>query len=308
LAEHRRRVAARFEASAARWRKIYQQDGVYEVIHQLRGDLVLALAEKLRLPAQAHVLEVGCGAGFATVELAQRGYTVNAIDIASRMIALTRRLAVETGVQDRVITSIGDVHSLPFPDNAFSLAIAVGVTPFLPDVKGPFQEIARVLKPEGYLIVNADNRWRLAHLLDPRLFPAFESTRWRIRRVLERLGLAKAQPQRLRLRNYSLQEFDASLSAAGLDKLEGRTIGFGPFTLFNRALLPDLAGVKVHHKLQALANRGIPLLRSGGAQYIVLAKKKQGIRRSLTDVATSRLGAGYPSVSATNLSRPGACL
>ncbi len=72
---------------------------------------------------------------------------------------------------------------------------------------------------------------------------------------------------------YSIKEFDSLLSTAGLKKVEGMTLGFGSFSFLSYKLLPDSIGVKVHHKLQSLADRRFPVLRSTGAQYIVLAKK-----------------------------------
>jgi len=49
-------------------------------------------------------------------------------------------------------------------------------------------------------------------------------------------------------------------------------LGFGPFWLLNR-LLPQAFGVKLHRALQGLADRGVPVLRSAGAQYITLSRK-----------------------------------
>jgi len=38
--------------------------------------------------------------------------------------------------------------------------------------------------------------------------------------------------------------------------------------------LPRSIGLKLEHRLQSLANRGAPLLRSIGSQYLVLARKR----------------------------------
>jgi hypothetical protein len=66
---------------------------------------------------------------------------------------------------------------------------------------------------------------------------------------------------------------DAVLKNTGSQKLSGMTSGFGPIACFNRELLPPWIGVKLHCRFQHLADRGIPVLRSAGCHYIVLARK-----------------------------------
>ena len=65
------------------------------------------------------------------------------------------------------------------------------------------------------------------------------------------------------------------LRADGLVKLLGFTLGFGPFLLLSREVVPQELGLKLHSKLQHLADDGFPLLRTCGSQYVVLARKEQ---------------------------------
>jgi ubiquinone/menaquinone biosynthesis C-methylase UbiE len=262
-----------FQASASEWKELYNRPGVFEVIHQERRDAVLALVDKLGLACQVSILEIGCGAGLTSVSLAKRGYVVNAVDSVATMVDLTRQAAVEAAVGERVTAQVGDVARLPFPDNSFRMVLAMGVTPWLHSLQHSLREITRVLQPGGYLIVNADNRWRLNYALDPRCFPGLMTVRRKMRSVLERSGLLRPKPHKPRLYMYSLREFDSLLSGVGLRKLEGRTMGFGPFSFFSYKLLSESFGIKVHCKLQSLADRGFPVLRSTGTQYIVLAAK-----------------------------------
>jgi hypothetical protein len=61
---------------------------------------------------------------------------------------------------------------------------------------------------------------------------------------------------------------------AGLLRVEAATFGFGPFTLLGRRLLREPAAVRLHHVLQRLADRRVPILRATGNQYIVLGRKR----------------------------------
>ena len=264
-------VTSYFQSVASYWKQIYQFDDTFAVIIQDRRAAVLALVDQLMLPRESRILDVGCGAGLIAVALAQRGYVVEAVDVADTMLDLTRRHAAEAGVEERVITSLGDVHHLAFPSEMFSLVITVGVAQWLRSIDQPIQEMARVLNAEGYLIATA-SQGGLRYMVDPLLCQPLKAVRRSGRELLQRFGL-REPPKGPRFHVHSIKDVDASLSAAGLVKLKGMTLGFGPFSFLGFRLLPDSVGVKVHRRLQELADRGLPLLRSAGGQYIVLAKK-----------------------------------
>lgn len=269
--ELQKRTDAYFEAASAYWKEIYESVDVDAAIYRERRSVVLSLVRKLGVSTEWPILEIGCGSGLTSVALAREGYTVQATDSVDAMINNTRQHAEQAGVGERVITGIRDVHDLKFLDNSFGLILKIGVAPWLHSLDKAVQEVARVLRPGGYLITTADNWWRLNYWLDPRYFPPLGPVRKGFRGILE--GLALRRPAKAAARLHSIREFDASLAAAGLEKMEGKTVGFGPFSLLGRKILPDSTGVKVHHWLQGLADRGVPVIRSAGTHYIVLARK-----------------------------------
>lgn len=266
-----------FQSTALFWSEIYTLPSLMGRIHQLRQASVLNLVHKLGLLLGAHALIVGCGAGLEAVALGRSGYDVQAIDAVSKMVNLTRRRAAEAGVQDHVAASVGDVDCLAFRNDLFELVLAVGVTPYLLSANAAVREVARVLRPGGHLIITAENRWSARQVLDPWLNPVLAPVRNAMRHFLLECGLRKQPLRRLRASLYSIRQFDTCLRTAGLSKIEGMTIGFGPFSFFGHRLLPDPAGVVVHNRLQGLSTQGFPVLRSAGSQYIVLAKKEANI-------------------------------
>ncbi len=265
-------VDRHFQATAGDWRAIYAERSVYGLIHQERRTLALEWIDGLALPQGAEVLEVGCGAGLTTVALAERGLRTTAIDSAPAMIDLTLALASEHGVTGAVEASVADVHALPFADASFDLVLALGVLPWLHSPGRAIDEMARVLRPGGHLVANVDNVYRLHYLLDPRLNPVLASSRRLVGRSLRRAGvLHGGEPTPVRLERPG--QFDAILDRAGLAVVRGSILGFGPFTFWRRPVLSERRGMRLHRRLQDLADRGVPGVRSTGSQYLVMARR-----------------------------------
>jgi len=128
-----------------------------------------------------------------------------------------------------------------------------------------------VLRPGGAAILTADNRARLNFLLDPRFNPVLVyPIKRRAKVLLRRLG---KRPLGMLPDVHYPAELDRLVRAAGLEKQRSRTIGFGPFTFFGMRLLSDARSLALHQRLQRLADRGVPFVRAGGMNYLVLATK-----------------------------------
>lgn len=98
------------------------------------------------------VLDVGCGSGAVTREIARRvGATgrVVGLDASPALLFVARELAQEAGLGDRVEFREGSVLALPFPDGAFDAAIAVTVLSHVPGGEGAIPELARVTRRGG---------------------------------------------------------------------------------------------------------------------------------------------------------------
>jgi len=268
-----RRVTERFEVHAGFWDDLYQRTDVFARIHQHRLRLALTLIERLGLPAGTTVLEVGCGAGHTAVALAQRGFQVEAMDPTSTLLRFARQNADEAGVGERIRLLLGDAHQLPLEDGSIPLVVALGVVPWLHSPTLAVREMARVLRPGGHLVINADHRNRLNFWLDPFHTPPLAPLRAALKRALGAVRLWRPRPVVVPVTYHGIAEFDRILEAAGLERLDGSAFGFGPFTLFGRRVVPERLGVRLHLWLQRLADRGVPVARSTGAQYIVLARK-----------------------------------
>ena len=273
-AEHQTLVDTHFHSRVTQWRDVYEQEGLEGAIYRKRLDVVLRWIDELAIPTGQKVLEIGCGAGRCTVALAQRGYLIHAMDSVEGMLNFTQEHAIEAGVSSSVTTSLGDAHNLPFPDGSFGLVLAIGVIPYLQFPQKGLSEMARVLRPGGFVLVTAGNRWRLNDVLDPWSCPPLQPAKKVIGTILRRFRKARPDDSGLPLRLDALRKFDGWLLPAGLSKIKATTVGFPPIRVRGRPIFGEQTSTKLNNRLQELVDRDVPLIRSSGMDYIVLTKKQ----------------------------------
>lgn len=266
-------VNAHFESRSFYWSEVYSRKTVYAQVFRDRQVAVLNLIDNLALAPDSHALEVGCGAGFLSIALAQRGLQIQAIDVAEAMVELTRQHTKEFGVSEQLRVEVGDAYALAFADNSFDLVVAVGVTAWLERPELAIQEFARVTRPGGHIILTHGNQKALHMLLDPAMNPLLRPLRKGVKDVLERIGILRAGSKPVMAAVDSNGFIDKLVARAGLVKVRGMTVGFGPFTFLYRKILPESLGIALHHRLQRLADQKVALLRATGMSYIVLATK-----------------------------------
>ncbi len=266
-----RNVIDYFELTAAYWRAVYSDDRLLAAIYRDRHDTALGWIENLDLHPSSRILEVGCGAGLITAALARNGYIVDALDSTMAMLRMTRNEATIQCVQNQIRIHAADVHALPFQARAFDLVIAIGVIPWLHSERLALREMQRVLKPGGYLLVTADNNARLNRVLDPLSSPLLVPLRLAAKRVLRLCGLWSPNSAFQPKRHYP-REFDRFIGDCGFTRVKSGTVGFGPFTVFGKALFTDAIGIGLHRRLQRLASRGSSPLRWTGSHYLVLCR------------------------------------
>jgi ubiquinone/menaquinone biosynthesis C-methylase UbiE len=112
---------------------------VLEMLHSERGLL----------------LDIGCAAGAEFEPLLARGFQIVGFDYAPEMIRVAQhRFGTSRGVN----LCRADAESLPFPDASFDHVVCLGVFEYLVTYGRCLQEIRRVLRPGGMLIVSLPTR------------------------------------------------------------------------------------------------------------------------------------------------------
>jgi SAM-dependent methyltransferase len=105
-------------------------------------------------PNGARVLEVGCGLGYLSIRLSrQYGLDVTGLDLDPAIIERARANADREGNERRPSFLVGDVASMPFPDESFDLVVSMLSMHHWADPAAGLTEIDRVLRPGGRALV-----------------------------------------------------------------------------------------------------------------------------------------------------------
>jgi ubiquinone/menaquinone biosynthesis C-methylase UbiE len=188
-----------FEAIAGQWDELRQ--GFFST--DVREKALDAVCPR----AGAVAADIGAGTGFITEGLVRRGLRVIAVDQSDAMLAQMRQRFQGS---EEITYVVVDGHSLPLPDATVDYVFA---NMYLHHVDAParaIEEMVRILKPGGRLVMTDLDRHTSAFLLVEHhdRWPGFE--RSSVRRWFEESGLA-------RVRVTSLQETCACTSASGSD-------------------------------------------------------------------------------------------
>lgn len=103
------------------------------------------ILNRLDVGRGTHLLDLGCGSGYAAAMAATRGAEVTGLDLTPELLAIAHERAPGAAF------CLGELDELPFPDRAFDVVTAFSALQFARDPLSATAEAARVLRPAGRL-------------------------------------------------------------------------------------------------------------------------------------------------------------
>lgn len=180
----------RFESFAQDYEVDYLISGWSDNGLKQRLALFKQLIEGQKLPFPAQILELGCGAGNYVRFLADIGHRVVGVDYS--LPSLNRALSADRKQAGHYVG--GDAYRLPFCNECFDFVISIGVLQALGSPERALDEMVRVLRPGGLLVIEFLNAFELAALVRsaveklrhklPRVhtYSSFDVHRWLLKR------------------------------------------------------------------------------------------------------------------------------
>lgn len=141
-------VAAHWDRRAAHFDEDFGHS-IATAAERAAWDRILDLLAPPGGPSDA--LDVGCGTGFLSLELAARGHRVIGVDLAPSMLELARGKAAAQGLSARFEEA--DAENLPFAAGSFDLVVSRHVLWTLPHPEQAVAGWIRTLRPGGRLAV-----------------------------------------------------------------------------------------------------------------------------------------------------------
>jgi SAM-dependent methyltransferase len=163
-----------------RYLPLYLADDEYWWCQGMRSVVSAVLDESALVAAPMHVLDAGCGAGAQAEALSARHRVVG----ADRSMAAIRR------AQGRRLTclAVADVTRLPFRAESFDLVLLLDVLFHENVSEDALRELARVLRPGGWLLVRTPAYQALSSAHDRAMATGRRLSKGELRQILNRSG------------------------------------------------------------------------------------------------------------------------
>lgn len=148
--------------------------GFFHDLDEYRFDKLRYLPKVVNFNAYAgkKLLEVGCGVGIDLVRFARGGAEVTGVDLAEQSIDLAKKYFAHEGLTGDLL--LGNGEELRFEDNRFDVVYAHGVIQYTANAQKMVNELYRVVKPGGEVIMMVYNRNSWLNFLSEKLGVALE--------------------------------------------------------------------------------------------------------------------------------------
>lgn len=126
------------------------------LVHEVwRGEFLNSVLSRARQSGQ-RALELGCGTGWLSLELARMGMTVTAVDVSEKSIEIAKGYLEENPLPPdlgSIDYQVRDLNTIVLPEGAYDCIISFSTLHHVPEIERLIIECHKALKEKGTLIV-----------------------------------------------------------------------------------------------------------------------------------------------------------
>ena len=209
------------------------------------------------------ILDLGCGSGEITLTLAKLGYTGDALDNSMGMLNICKKRLSNYNWN----FYLSEAQKTSLKSDNYDIIIASGLIEYYPEDKILLEEITRLLKKNGHLIINVTNKYGYSTCLNS--YTYYIKQNFIFKFIKSKLFKFRYGIVNFSTRKHNVNKFKETLKKFNYDIKQEKYIGFSLFpapfmTLFN------FLTKKIDMKLESLSNTKIKIF---GSSYVVLCKK-----------------------------------
>lgn len=150
----------KFEKAAQRWWDTSSEFRPLHEINPLRANFI----DSHSAVSGASVIDIGCGGGILSEELASRGAIVTGIDMGETPLGVAQLHAAESGVEVEYIKTTAEQISDERPEQ-YDIVTCLEMLEHVPNPASVVQACAKLCKPGGHLYFATINRNPKSYLL-----------------------------------------------------------------------------------------------------------------------------------------------
>lgn len=153
-----------FDQEASEYDTWYQSN-LGKFVDQVETELAFSL---FKPEGEMKILDVGCGTGNFSIKLAEMGCKVIGIDKSEKMLEEAKRKAEMKGLNIEFLNM--DVYDIELSDESFDGVFSMAAFEFIKRPKKAYDEMYRVLKKGGSLLIgtiNRDSKWGELYMSEP---------------------------------------------------------------------------------------------------------------------------------------------
>ena len=174
-----------------------------------------------RLHSGMTVLDVGCGTGSTSINLAQKGFQVTGVDISNERISAAKSNAKDMNLEIKFI--VGDVEEMAIANESFDLISCSAILHHLPNLERDLDKFSKLMKEEGSIIATEPGLLNPFAFIRRRFFPTSVHTPDEHPFIPFRLVRIFKKPFRRVEYKYF---YILSLAAPILEKIFGKQVGY----------------------------------------------------------------------------------